>query len=263
MEFEYALSIGKPIISFLPKYPEKIPSGKSEQDADKKTKLEAFKELAKKKLIKYWESPENLGSVVSRSMVRLIKDFPAEGWIKASSAVDENSLKEIARLQKENVQLKEEIESFSTKAPVGSAELSQGNDRITINFNFAANKGLFDFLSLSSSLILSWNDIFACVAPHMIEECTEDDFRMSINEHIKKHSINSIDMKNLDEYQISHFEIQNDSFNVIKVQLRALGLISLSNKKRTASDKNTYWKLTPYGDYVMTQLLAIKKDDVK
>ena len=43
MEFEYALSTGKPIISFLPKHPQNIPIGKSEQDGDKKEKLEALK----------------------------------------------------------------------------------------------------------------------------------------------------------------------------------------------------------------------------
>lgn len=79
MEFEYALEVGKPIISFLPKNPEDIPSGKSEKDPEKAQKLESFKEHAKKKLVKYWESPEQLGSIVSRSMIKLIKDFPPTG----------------------------------------------------------------------------------------------------------------------------------------------------------------------------------------
>ena len=82
MEFEYALETGKPIISFLPKKPEDNPSGKCENDPDKREKLEELKKLAKKKLIKYWENPEQLGSIVSRSMIKLIKDFPAEGWVR-------------------------------------------------------------------------------------------------------------------------------------------------------------------------------------
>ena len=35
MEFQYALDTGKPIISFLPKHPENIPSGKCELDKEK------------------------------------------------------------------------------------------------------------------------------------------------------------------------------------------------------------------------------------
>lgn len=111
MEFEYALEVGKPIISFLPKNPHMIPTGKCDTDAEKKEKLEEFKTLAKKKLIKYWENPENLGSVVSRSMVKLIKDYPAEGWVKSNSVIDENSLAEISRLQKENKELRERLQN--------------------------------------------------------------------------------------------------------------------------------------------------------
>ena len=54
-------------------------------------------------------------------------------------------------------------------------------------------------------------------------------------------------------------EIDDNTYNIIKVQFRALGLIGLSEKKRQVSDKGTYWKLTPYGDNIMTQLLAIRK----
>ena len=48
MEFEYALSSGKPIISFLPKDPGDIPSSKCENTEKGKKKLEEFKQLAQK-----------------------------------------------------------------------------------------------------------------------------------------------------------------------------------------------------------------------
>lgn len=260
MEFEYALSTGKPIISFLPKHPENIPSGKSEQDADKKAKLETFKELTKKKLIKYWENPDNLGSIVSRSMIRLIKDYPAEGWVKTNSAIDENSLKEIARLQKENAQLKEDIYNVSTKAPVGAENLAQGEDEVSLRFDFTASDGMFNIDEYSSSFQFTWNELFACVAPHMIEECCEREFKNCIEDYIEKDSRNILKSEQFEQYVELHgFNIHNESFNIIKVQFRALGLITLSEKKRTPSDTATYWKLTPYGDYVMTKLLAIKK----
>ena len=77
MEFEYALKTGKPIISFVHKNPASIPTGKSEQTDEGKKKLEEFKNLVEKKLVKFWETPAELGSVVSRSMVKLMKNFPA------------------------------------------------------------------------------------------------------------------------------------------------------------------------------------------
>lgn len=266
MEFEYALSTGKPIISFLPKNPQNIPSGKSEQDADKKEKLESFKELAKKKLIKYWENPENLGSVVSRSMVRLIKDFPAEGWVKSGNAIDENSVKEIARLQKENNELKERLNTISTEAPKGTEMFSQGEDEVCIYVKFEAcsKDNSYRTCRCNSDINITWNEIFSTIAPSMINECTDFKFKTCLNDLVRNYSSKIVARKDFIKLErFNSFEIDSESFDLIKVQLRALGLICLSDKKRTASDRNTYWKLTPYGDYVMTQLLAIKKDDVK
>lgn len=260
MEFEYAQEIGKPIISFLPQNPETIPAGKSEKDSEKQQKLEAFKNLAKRKLVKYWENPEQLGSIVSRSMIKLIKDFPAEGWVKANGAVDETSVKEIARLQKENAELVQRLNEISTEAPKGTEVFAQGNDQVEIKFYFTAEeKRCYQSYSCEDEEFYTWNELFACVAPQMIDECTDGVFEISLSKYIQDHS----NWKEKSEFSklenAQDFEISRESFNMIKVQFRALGLITSGEKKRSTSDKQTYWKLTPYGDYVMTQLLAIRQ----
>lgn len=183
MEYEYAVSTGKPVIAFLHKNPANIPSGKSEQDSDKKKKLEEFKELAKKKLVKYWEGADNLGSVVSRSMIRLIKDNPSDGWVKASSIVDENSIAEIARLQKENDELKNRLKEISTEAPIGSEKLSQGDDLVTLSF---ALLGYYkdDYCRMSVKQDFTWNELFRIVAPSLIDECTNTDFHNKLSTQI-------------------------------------------------------------------------------
>lgn len=261
MEFEYALSTGKPIISFLHKNPGDIPASKSEQDPEKRAKLENFRNLAQKKLVRYWDTPEGLGSTVSRSMIKLIKDFPAEGWVRAGSAIDEKSIKEIARLQKENLELKTKLESVATEAPRGTDSFSQGDEFVTVSFSFTAMKPRsYERYSCEHEIEFTWNELFSVVAPSMIDECTEYRFRQLLsgyieaNEEIIKENELFSKMHSFQNYNISE-----DSFGVIKVQFRALGLITISDRKRTASDKSTYWKLTPYGDYIMTQLLAIRK----
>ena len=259
MEFEYAQEIGKPIISFLPQNPETIPAGKSEKDSEKQQKLESFKNLAKRRLVKYWENPEQLGSIVSRSMIKLIKDFPAEGWVKANGAVDETSVKEIARLQKEKAELVQRLNEISTEAPKGTEVFAQGNDQVEIKFYFTAEeKRCYQSYSCEDEEFYTWNELFACVAPQMIDECTDGVFEISLSKYIQDHS----NWKEKSEFSklknAQDFEISQESFNMIKVQFRALGLITSGEKKRSTSDKQTYWKLTPYGDYVMTQLLAIR-----
>lgn len=266
MEFEYALEVGKPIISFLPKNPQMIPTGKCDADAEKKEKLEKFKELTKKKMIKYWENPENLGSVVSRSMVKLIKDFPAEGWVKSNSAVDEVSLAEISKLQKENSELRERLQAIATEAPKGTEKFAQGDDTISVTFSLRCVKKRTNKLcTYTTSLDFSWNELFASIAPGMIDECTEIEMGHTIRRLIcsyKSVFFNDQEFELIDSNWTRELTIKKEDFERIKVQFRALGLICLSSKKRTRStkDTNTYWTLTPYGDYIMTQLLAIKKE---
>ena len=262
MEFEYALETGKPIISFLPQNPEKIESGRTDKDADKAKKLNQFKELAKRKMIKYWENAADLGSKVSRSMVRLIKDFPAEGWVKSGSVIDEKSIHEIAKLQKENAELREEINKITTVAPKGTENFSQGEDLIKVNYTFTGieiENYSHHRYECEHIDFFSWNELFVAVAPSMINECTEYVFRNNLETYIYNHGTWKTDENFSDFDKSEDFKISKDSFDLIRVQFRALGLICLSEKKRTTRDISTYWQLTPYGDYLLTQLMAIKR----
>src|SRR5260370_28060460 len=58
-------------------------------------------------------------------------------------------------------------------------------------------------------------------------------------------------------------EVDPVDFNKIVVQLRALGLVALSETKRGVRDKGTtFWSLTPYGSEYMNRLVAIPRPDV-
>ena len=264
MEYEYAISTGKPVIAFLHKNPSIIPSGKSEQDPQKKEKLEEFKKLAKTKLVKYWENADNLGSVVSRSMISLIKNNPADGWVKANGIVDEQSVVEISRLQRENEELKKQLLKITTEPPKGTEKLSQGEEEVRIGFSFEGKQVLEDkslkTFACSSESDFTWNELFSCVAPKMIDECSEQEFKDALSHFISLQYEWSLykEFENITYTQM--FCINSESFDVIKVQFRALGLITLGTKKRSTNNRATYWKLTPYGDTVMNQLIAIKNN---
>lgn len=257
MEFEYALQQGKPIISFLPKDPASIPAGKSESDPSKREKLEKFKDLAKKKLVRFWTSASDLGSVVSRSMVKLIRSCPAEGWVKSNSAVDEESLKEISRLQKENNELKRQLEVMATQPPKGTERLAQGESEIEILFSFEAVDHYLNSRHYNDSRSFTWNQIFKGVAPSMIVECSELHVKARLCQIIDKLLHKNGGFRNV---KLRNIQIDESSFDLIKVQFKALGLICLSDKKTSTKNTNIFWKLTPYGEYLMTQLLAVRKD---
>lgn len=181
MEYEYALLSEIPIISFLHKNPENISVGKSEKDSDLIIKLESFKELAQKKMCRYWESPVELGSLVSRSLVKLIKDKPRDGWVKASLIPSEDTTKELLRLKSENEFLEAELVRAKNIAPEGTENLSQGDDNAELNYEF--NAKAVDWKTTptneyyESDLNATWNELFAVISPLMIDEVSEATLR--------------------------------------------------------------------------------------
>jgi len=261
MEFEYALETGKPIISFLPKDPDSIITKKCEKGEVGKKRLEEFKKIVQTKMVKYWTNPQELGPIVSRSLIRLIKDYPAVGWVKADNITDENSIKQILKLQRENEALKAELLSVATQAPKGSENLAQGDDEFEIHFTCHAEDEKHSYYTCNPTLVLTWNDIFAYIAPNFIDECKENRFRLLINKLLSEYIDEIREQPPFKELRnFSKFEINSEDFNLIKVQFKALGLIKLSERKRGVKESTDYWTLTDYGDHVMTHLLALRKE---
>ncbi|MDR0906707.1 MAG: DUF4062 domain-containing protein [Oscillospiraceae bacterium] len=89
MEYEYAIEQGKPAVAFLPKDPSNISSKKTENNPMAKILLEKFvKRIEAERLVDYWETPHNLGSVVKDSIANLKKDAPkGAGWVKNNKAL--------------------------------------------------------------------------------------------------------------------------------------------------------------------------------
>lgn len=266
-EYRYALETGKPIIGFLHNDPKSLPVKNSELDSEAIKKLEEFKSLVQKKMCKYWGNALELGSVVSRSFIKLQKSHPAVGWVRGNLVPDKDSSIEILELTREIEKLKEQLENTKTKAPKGSENLSQGYDEIILNYTCESNDGSVHSFGASHSwkgiIPTTWNDIFAQIAPLLISEINEHQIKNSLNNLIEKLGSETFKKnKEAKGHKFKSFAINEDDYQTIKVQLRALGLIIQSDKKRAISDKGTYWTLTPYGDTIMNQLRAIKKEEI-
>lgn len=261
MEYRYALEKGKPIIAFLHKDPGKIQASRTEKDSESINKLNEFRGLTQQKLVKYWSTPTDLGSMVSRSLVRLIKTIPAIGWVRADQVPDESATKEILKLRKKIEELEFKLNEARTKAPQGSEDLAQGDDEIEISYSYVfitqterraqRNKDIGRFMT-------TWNEIFSRVAPTMINEASESKLKLTLDEFLQKESIQIVKGK-IGDNILRSLEIDNIYFQTIIIQLRALGLIVRNERQRSLKDAETYWSLTPYGDEIMTKLIAIKR----
>jgi hypothetical protein len=94
----------------------------------------------------------------------------------------------------------------------------------------------------------------------MIDEASESILRRRLESMVFARKPDELERVKADPKYVNHgISISEESFGMIKVQLRAFGLMTQSIQKRSLKDNYTYWRLTPYGDTVMTQILAIRR----
>lgn len=244
MEYEYATKIGIPTISFLHKDPENLPVSKTDKDTEKSALLETFKNTVSNKLIKTWKTPEELGSVVSRSLVKLIKTNPRIGWVKADKISSNEANLEILKLREKIAELENELSNFSG---LNMENLAQGDDEISLIYNYKENNWGDN---QQDKIQVSWNQLFSKTCTLLLDEASEEDYKAHVSKYIKH--ITKDDKKK--KFQTILF----DDFISILIQFKALGLIEKSEKKRSIKDTNTYWKLTSKGDALLTNLRAIR-----
>jgi hypothetical protein len=142
MEYRYALEKGKPILGFLHRNPSNIPVGKTDKEQVNREKLEEFRKLVKKKMCRDWETPEELGGVVTMSLVRLKKDHAAIGWVSGSYARTPEDAENLSRLQGKVTQLEDEndtlrstINQYNKKSQQKGQPSFANRPRIAIDFS--------------------------------------------------------------------------------------------------------------------------------
>ncbi len=264
MEYRYALEIEKPTIAFVHRDTGKIPAKKSEATDEGKAKLAEFRALVEKKLCKQWETPQELGSVVSRSLIQLTKSTPAIGWVRANELADSQATLELLQLRRRVDELEGQLARARTTAPRGAEGLSQGEEHHTLRYSFRVrDMTTYTSSTWSGSFKPTWNELFSAVAPLMINEATEPAIKASLDRVVRAANIDDHrEDQRLAGKSLDNFSLHDEDFQTVKVQLRALGLITKSEKTRSVKDPATYWTLTPYGDEVMTRLRAIRRDGV-
>ncbi|HDZ9126939.1 TPA: DUF4062 domain-containing protein [Vibrio cholerae] len=265
MEYRYAIETEKPVIAFLHKEPDSIPAKFVEQTEEGKKKLKDFRELSQQKVCKYWSTPSELGSVVSRSLIMLQKKHPGIGWVRGDQVASAEASSEILRLRRRIEELESEVALSQTDAPKGTEALAQGDDKFTVHCEFTSREvETYKEFSWNWEIDASWNEIFYELSPLMMHEASNLQLSGRFGEFIRR-KINE-EVPESSEFE-GHSNIRGIShdksdFETAIVQLNALGLIVQNVKNRSVKDRGTYWTLTPYGQAVLNRLRAIRKPDL-
>jgi hypothetical protein len=273
-EYDYAVEKGLKVICLIHKNPDAIPAGKTDKDPEMQKKLNLFCEKVKKgRLVKHWEKPEELKALAISGLNYAFRNYPAIGFVRANLVPDENTSSEILKLRNRITELEMQIESISNNAPAGSEKLAQGDDLFEFNFiykfstlkpsSYSGQMRTDTSVWKKATAKISWDVIFLIIVPLLVNEANEEFMKEQIDILIYESNYKivkaNISKENEDKIKLSDFSLNDKDFQTIKIQLKSLGLITKSPKNRSVKDKGTYWTLTPYGDNMMTRLIAIRK----
>lgn len=263
-EYDYARKTKKAVVPLLHLKPDNLPRDKTETDPDAWAKLEAFrKKVEAKHTCVYWETSEDLKAKVIIGLTANIKRHPAVGWIRADAVPTDATVRDVLTLREQVSKLETELQKIRTEAPPGTEDLMQDDDTFEITYSFRASSpdGLGYRVAYQATIYPTWNEIFAGVSPVLIDETSERSLRQAFVAHFTRIAREELqEDKDLKDHTLSDFSFAQTQIDTCLVQLRALGLIRESDRKRSVTDKQTYWTLTPFGDRMMVQLRALRRE---
>jgi predicted transcriptional regulator len=278
-EYDYAVAHGKPVIAFLHGNPDAIPVGKAARSEQAQEKLIAFRrKVERSKSVKYWAGPEDLAGKVALSFSQLTRNSPAVGWVRANENASPEMLAEINDLRKRLAEMHQALDEARTSPPPGTEALAQGDEPFVTQLDYSISYHPRDAafgtrVSGTIEINPTWDDIFGGLGPLMLDESAEDSLAGQIDswaqEHYKADVLEDISGRiesqghDIERVRLTDYEANMswEAFHTVLVQLVALGLITQSERRRSVTDKGTYWALTPYGRTRLIQLRAIRREE--
>ena len=246
-EYDYAIDRGLKVIALIHRNPDDIPLGKSEKDPVLRESLAKFrKKVSENRLVKFWESADELPGLVTTSLVHITKMFPAVGWIRANKAISVELLTEINDLRKQNARLQAEVGESRPKVE----NLAGLEDNISIHGTYRTK---FDRFGEKRhwEATFTWGEIFACVSPYMVSHPNDEYVKSVLRSAAVTRSGRSIDAED---------PVMDDQlFRTVALQLQALGLVKVEYLPTVGGGMGLFWSNTSYGDRTMMQLRTMRR----
>jgi len=247
-EYEYAIAKGLKVIALLHQDPDSIPVGKTDKDAALAMRLAEFRaKVQDGRLVKYWRTAEELPGIVSLSLSKTMKTYPASGWVRGNAAASTEVLEEINELRKKN----DELQAALSAATPASAPAVQNIAGLDAQFALSGTyKARYDGHESTWNAELTFGQIFALVAPHLIEHPSDGLVQIELGKAI-------LGLQGKKPYST---KMEDQPFQTFKLQLQALGLIDLRYTSTIKGGMALFWSLTARGTQAMLQLRVVRGD---
>ncbi len=244
MEYNYAKEKGIKVIALIHGSPDDLPTNKTDKNPELALKLEQFKDNVKTgRMVKFWKSSEELPGLVALSLISTMKMFPAIGWIRANQAGSIELLNEINILRKENENLKQQVRPL---------ELAFDASKLVSMHNIVELDGTYYSLQHGNTTwkkSFTWNEVFSVISPYLLEWQND----LSVKLAIRKFCISSLP-------NIQNPTLNDLSFQKLKVQFLAYGLIEIKTLNTRDGKTALFWHLTNSGKQKMFELNTIKQN---
>jgi len=250
-EFDYAIERGLKIVALIHGAPNDIPFGKSEQDSILREKLIAFKDkVMDGRLVKFWQSAEELSGLVALSMTKTIKIYPAIGWVRANHVASENILTEINELRKINATLQKSLDDATQRAIPTHDGIADFDSTYTIHGEYKVYRQGYSTRECEFDCEITWRELFSLISPYLVSHPNETSVKLRLTEALmEKRGI-----------QGSSASINDQEFKTVGIQLKAYGLVNISYLQTTKGGMALFWSLTQKGERIMTETRVVKKD---
>jgi hypothetical protein len=259
LEYEYAVSVGKPTIALIHASPQLLPAGKTERSELGGKRLDDFREILKKKNCRYWADRGELIAAVFTGIQHLKRTRPGIGWIRGSdiSALADEKLKdETLALRREIDRLSLELSAANDKsAPPGSDELAQGTDETTIALDLTPT--VPEREAERVTLTVQWDEIFRVTLPQTFGGGAEETAMATALVGLLREKAVERRLPIAESPGWYKASFSRAHWGKIANQMVALGLIEARPHPQTSGD--TVWFATPYGVQKGARLVAERR----
>lgn len=244
-EYEYALSKDLRVIALLHENPDEIPLGKSEKDPILRERLQVFREkVSQGRLVRFWRSANELPGIVALSLSKTIKTYPARGWVRADRVASEAVLAELNEVRKQNESLAQELRIVKGAAKPKVENLAGLDESVELSGTYWANGGHRNTWEAR----MKWHQIFASIGPYLVQHPNAAKIKDVLEAAAFK----------LSGRLGSNPSLDDQAFQTVSVQLRALGLVNITYSETTAGGMGLFWTATQSGERLTLDLRTIK-----
>ncbi len=258
LEYDHAVRSNKPLFALVMSDKSclaKVAAGLANGEEMNSTQYSKFRSRVLEKISRQVDDYKDIKLFTLDSLRNLATEDRIVGWMRGNNVYDVKPLiSQIEQLNRERNLLLAEVKTLQQKLPNDSIDdlpLAGLDDEVQLEFHwYVPSEGRHSSSHTARSTFThKWSEIFGVIAPELLSMPNDNSVKTFVaNELLKRHKVRS-----------SVQGIEDTSYQTIKIQLKALGLIDLAYSKTVSGGMGLFWSLTAAGERQMMLLRTQKK----